>query len=256
MKPTSIIIHHELGNNGFDGVNRYHQQIGFTKSSLGWYVGYQWYIASDGTKYQARKDDEEGCHTIGRNSDSIGICLEGNLDIQQPTANQLITLKALVLQKMKEWTIEPEQIFGHRFYAHYKTCPGRNISDAQIRSFFQADLNYIQIMINAIRDKLNSLSRMGAKSECVGSDLLKSKIINMDKQEILNRLKSFVWRLAGMAAVAGLAWLSSNLDLFHLSPEIVGLVSLVVGELTKWLNNKFALEEQAVGAIKKLSGRN
>ena len=82
------------------------------------------------------------------------------------------------------------------------------------------------------------------------------------REEIIKRIKSFVWRLLGMASVAGLAFFSQNLDIIEtlpLSPEVKGLLviiaGLVVGETTKWLNNRFELEDKAIGAIKRLGKR-
>ncbi|OGK35106.1 hypothetical protein A3F59_02630 [Candidatus Roizmanbacteria bacterium RIFCSPHIGHO2_12_FULL_38_13] len=77
----------------------------------------------------------------------------------------------------------------------------------------------------------------------------------MNIRELKNRSLSFLWRLAGMVLVAVLAFVGSNLDLINVSPAVIGLISLLVGEATKWLNNEFALGEKAIGAVKRLSGR-
>lgn len=81
-------------------------------------------------------------------------------------------------------------------------------------------------------------------------------------EELLKRLKSFAWRLLGMSLAAGLAFVSSNLDLLDsiaLSPELKGLIvmiaGLVIGECTKWINRAFALEEQIGAAVRKLRGK-
>ena len=78
--------------------------------------------------------------------------------------------------------------------------------------------------------------------------------LNM-KQELWKRVRSFGWRLGGMALVAGLAFISSNLELFNLSPALIGLAGLLIGEATKWINSHFAIEDKVVGAVKRLSGR-
>src|SRR3990167_1677841 len=103
--PKYLIIHHEAGNNGFDGVNEYHRQRWDFKSELGYFIGYQYYISKSGFITQGRKDTEEGAHCIGHNTDSIGICLEGNLNLERPTFSQLISLKNLINRKMTEWNI-------------------------------------------------------------------------------------------------------------------------------------------------------
>mgnify|MGYP001562936082 CR=1 FL=1 len=75
------------------------------------------------------------------------------------------------------------------------------------------------------------------------------------QQEIWKRSKSFLWRLGAMALVSLLAFFSSNLDLFNLSPAVIGLVGLMMGELTKWLNSHFALEDKAIGVVRRLAGK-
>ncbi|OGK35105.1 hypothetical protein A3F59_02625 [Candidatus Roizmanbacteria bacterium RIFCSPHIGHO2_12_FULL_38_13] len=154
MKPTAIIIHHELGNHGFWGVNDFHKQLWNFKSSLGFYIAYQYYIGKDGIVYQGRLDDEEGCHTKGRNFDSIGICLQGDFDIERPTLAQTIALKNLILKKMTYWAILPNNIYGHRIYANYKSCPGRSWKESELRALFEPDANYYQNLLNSLKDWL------------------------------------------------------------------------------------------------------
>lgn len=54
--------------------------------------------------------------------------------------------------------------------------------------------------------------------------------------ELVNRLKSFAWRLGGMLVVAGLNFVIENAGLIGLSPIVVVLLGLAVGEVTKFLN--------------------
>lgn len=76
--PKFIIIHHEGGNAGFQGVNEWHRQRWGFKSSLGYYCGYQWYLDKNRKWWHARRDTEEGAHCPGHNKDSTGICVMGN----------------------------------------------------------------------------------------------------------------------------------------------------------------------------------
>lgn len=138
MKPEYLIVHHTGGsdaNPNQDSSNftfaqcdlQHKGQFNF-KSSLGYYCGYQYYIEKDGKLYQARKDNEEGAHTIGQNKNSIGVCLAGNFDATLPTEAQKATLKKLLTEKMAEWGIPKEKIVPHRKFA-VKTCFGRKLSD-------------------------------------------------------------------------------------------------------------------------------
>jgi len=52
-----------------------------------------------------------------------------------------------------------------------------------------------------------------------------------------DRLKSFLWRGGAVIVVAGLNYISTNIGDFNLSPQMVIFVALVVGEITKAINN-------------------
>lgn len=67
------------------------------KSSLGYFVGYTFVITKDGKVTQTRKIGEEGAHTIGYNSNSVGICLVGNFLVETPTEAQKTSLKTLLI---------------------------------------------------------------------------------------------------------------------------------------------------------------
>lgn len=63
----------------------------------------------------------------------------------------------------------------------------------------------------------------------------------MNTEELKKRFLSFLWRLAGMSLVALVGFVGQNLNLVNLSPAVMGVAALIVGELTKFLNNKFEL---------------
>lgn len=56
------------------------------------------------------------------------------------------------------------------------------------------------------------------------------------KEVLKKRVVSFLWRLAGMVAVAVLNFIATQLSLFNLPPSVVGIISLIVGEITKYIN--------------------
>lgn len=135
-KPEFLIIHTEASpvkTNAprFDIVNQFHRQKGFTKSSLGFYVGYHYFIEKSGKLIQARADIDEGMHTIGFNLKSLAICLAGNGDVELPTLEQTQTLKELINKKAKEYLISKDKILPHRRFLghHEKTCYGTLLSD-------------------------------------------------------------------------------------------------------------------------------
>ena len=136
--PKFLIVHHEaspfaLRDNvkRFDAVDDYH-------TSKGWGgIGYHYFIERDGEVKQGRQDNAEGAHTIGKNTESLGICMAGNMDLQMPSSAQVKSLKTLVQQKMKEYLIFPSNVVGHRKYAN-KSCPGKLLSDQWIADLIEA----------------------------------------------------------------------------------------------------------------------
>lgn len=136
--PKYIIVHHAGGtdsapladssNYTLAQCNADHKARFNMLSSLGYYVGYTYFIDKLGHVTQTRKDGEVGAHTIGRNQDSIGICLAGNFDAFQPTAAQIQSLKTLMAAKVAAFSIPLENIYPHRHFAT-KSCYGKLLAD-------------------------------------------------------------------------------------------------------------------------------
>lgn len=141
MTPKYIVLHHSAvsikGNNDqFEAINRTHKVRFNFPSELGLYVGYQYLIRSDGRVKQCRKDTEVGAHCREgfMNFKSIGICLEGNFDVDKPEPFQIFALRDLLRKLSKQYGIPKERVMFHRNYATYKSCPGKNVSQNFIRS--------------------------------------------------------------------------------------------------------------------------
>ena len=132
--PKYIIIHHTESkttptNKQFKTVNDLHQKSYNMKSSLGYYIAYHYFIEVDGTVIQGRADGDVGCHTIAHNSDSIGICMSGNFDIQMPSDAQISALKTLIIQKMKQYSIPVLNIVPHRYFATTSLQTGKFVTN-------------------------------------------------------------------------------------------------------------------------------
>lgn len=138
-KPEYIILHHTGGTDAkplADSSNytvaqcNADHKIRFPsmKSSLGYYVGYHHFIDKKGTVTQCRADTDEGAHTVGYNSKSIGICLAGNFDATVPTKEQEQALKGLIASYMTKYSIPLNKVVPHRTFAK-KTCYGNKLPD-------------------------------------------------------------------------------------------------------------------------------
>ena len=58
------------------------------------------------------------------------------------------------------------------------------------------------------------------------------------KDIFIKRLKSLAWRLSSYLVVSLVAFAGQNLDLLNLSPQLVTIIALVLGEVTKYLNTE------------------
>ena len=56
------------------------------------------------------------------------------------------------------------------------------------------------------------------------------------REQLLKRLKSFLWRLASYIVVSGLALLVESLQLYNLDPAVIAIIALICGEITKFVN--------------------
>ncbi|MBU6430901.1 MAG: N-acetylmuramoyl-L-alanine amidase [Patescibacteria group bacterium] len=136
--PTKIIVHHSADITQTDQlakINEYHKERDFPVSSLGYYVGYHYLINHAGQLTQTRKIEDEGAHCIGLNFDSIGICMEGNFDIELPTDAQKATLGNLLVELCAQFNFDVTDIFPHRCFRN-TSCYGNLLSPDWARILF------------------------------------------------------------------------------------------------------------------------
>lgn len=177
MKIQWIIVHHEappqiVQGDRFKIVDEYHK-------SLGWDgIGYQWFIEKSGEIKKGREETATGAHTIGKNNESIGICLAGNFDLEMPTESQIKTLTSLLKEKMTQYGITADKIVPHRYFATYslasqgaqgpntspwktwdntqpyKSCYGSKLGDDWIKELLEDNREDIKRQIKELVDKL------------------------------------------------------------------------------------------------------
>lgn len=189
MKKTHLVIHHSLvsynGKNQFNGINNYHQRQGFPKSQLGYYVGYQYLIEGNGKVIQARNDEETGAHCKQKlmNYRSIGICLTGNFDKEEPTQEQIVSLASLIETLQEKHGIQDKNIKLHREYATYKSCPGTNIPN-DIIGYIEGRLNlnkvseWAQYAVDRATEK-GYATEWHTPQEIVGNSVLENVLFKM-----------------------------------------------------------------------------
>lgn len=125
-KPTDLVFHHTASKTlAPEDINNMHIQEGWGG------IGYHFYIRKDGTIYRGRPENIVGAHAIGRNRNSIGICLEGNFETEDPTEEQKNSLVKISTDMIIKYNLEG--ILGHRDV--YETlCPGKNFPMEEIKN--------------------------------------------------------------------------------------------------------------------------
>lgn len=129
----NLIIHHtavsrEKNPAQFDAVNAYHAMKGWGK------IGYHYLIEANGEVRKGRDEKESGAHTsqMLMNFRSLGICLTGDFDKEDPTPEQIVALRNLIAEIRTRYTVPDSKIVPHRRYAP-KTCWGSRLPDDIIK---------------------------------------------------------------------------------------------------------------------------
>lgn len=120
-KSINRIILHNSGVSVLQSVEIIHN---YHKNTKGWAgIGYHFYVRKDGSIYRGRPIWAVGAHAGGSNYDSIGVCFEGNFDVETMGQVQLEAGKELVAYLKKEYGLSKVQ--GHRDVGN-TSCPGKN----------------------------------------------------------------------------------------------------------------------------------
>lgn len=153
--PNKIIVHHTAATAPipqFDAINQWHKERDFLLSELGFYVGYHYVIEKDGELRTAKREYEEGCHTIGQNLQSIGICLVGNFDLELPTQAQYGTLGDMLVSICGRYMLDPGEIYPHRAFAQ-KDCYGTNLGNDWARAvYFRHEITRHTLELNQLKN--------------------------------------------------------------------------------------------------------
>lgn len=93
-----LILHHTAtSSETVEQIHEYHKN---QKKWAG--IGYHFYVRKDGRIYRGRPEDTVGAHASGNNSDSIGICFEGNFQEEtMPDAQKAAGVELVAYLKSK-----------------------------------------------------------------------------------------------------------------------------------------------------------
>jgi hypothetical protein len=121
------VIHHSLTKDGrtvsWGAIRKYHMtEMAPPMVEIGYHEGVE--LVDDA--YEAlmgRPWDRIGAHTLGQNYRSLGLCLIGNFDLEEPPPKQLEKAAGIVALWLRLFGIDKTKIYPHGFF-NPKTCPG------------------------------------------------------------------------------------------------------------------------------------
>jgi N-acetylmuramoyl-L-alanine amidase len=121
---NNIFIHHSAtprDTTEHDAVKKYHME------ERGWSdIGYHYTIDYAGVVRKGRPDNRTGAHVKGHNTASLGICLFGNFENENPTKPQIDALTALLRTLQELYKIPAGEIKAHKDVSPTACC-GKNL---------------------------------------------------------------------------------------------------------------------------------
>lgn len=132
-RTNRIILHHAAAVNcTADDINRWHHNNGWTC------IGYHFFVNKEGEIYRGRPENTIGAHSgSAGNGDSIGICFEGNFEIEYMPEAQKQAGKELIAYLKDKYNIDWVQ--KHKDIVA-TACPGRYFPFDEIASAKTAEV--------------------------------------------------------------------------------------------------------------------
>lgn len=148
-----IILHHAAASEAsVTSIHNWHLQRGW----MG--IGYHFYVRKDGSIYRGRDEDTIGAHTDGYNSRSIGVCAEGNFEVEiMPDVQKQAIIELLRELKRK---YPNAQIKRHKDFAA-TACPGKNYPFEEILKEVESMLLRNGSRGDAVKQLQANLNKLG-----------------------------------------------------------------------------------------------
>lgn len=125
-KTTEMYLHHAAT------IKCTVEQIHSWHKAFGWPgIGYHYLVCKDGSIYRGRPEDTIGAHASGHNSYSIGICFEGNFEIEEMPEAQKAAGKELIAYLKGKYKID--KVLRHKD-VNATACPGKHFPFEEIAS--------------------------------------------------------------------------------------------------------------------------
>ena len=227
LRTDYIVLHHMAANGSADDVHRAHLANGWAG------IGYHFFVRKDGRVYRGRPITKVGAHTQGYNSQSVGVCFEGNFETEHMSESQKQSGRELVAYLKGIYPLA--QVKKHGSFS-FTACPGKNFPFEAITSpTLPGDLTEVADIISAL-EKCGIITNPELWRVKCSADTnaywLGRKIANMSKkaakpQSCLVTVNDIVWELAERGIITDKSlWLKlfeADKDLYWLGYKAANL---------------------------------
>lgn len=156
-KPELIVLHHAAAANcSVEDIHKWHLNKGWAG------IGYHYYVRKDGSIYRGRPENAIGAHCPGVNAKSIGICAEGNFEVEQMPGVQKEAIIALCQDIRSRYNIK--DIKAHR-ELKATACPGKNYPFAEIKEAATQNTAKPKVVDNDTLELQKTLNRLKIRDE-------------------------------------------------------------------------------------------
>ena len=136
-KTEYIALHHPANKScTAEDIHRWHLANGWAG------IGYHFFITKEGLVYEGRPLNTIGAQIAGHNARGIGICVEGNYEVEQQIPEAQYKALLEVLDYLKEKYPDAELV-GHRDIAA-SACPGRYFPLNDFKKYWKGELSLSQ----------------------------------------------------------------------------------------------------------------
>ena len=149
-KTNVIVLHHAAAHTCTA------QQIDNWHKGNGWSgIGYHFFIRKDGSIYRGRPEWAVGAHASGRNSDTIGVCVEGNYE-EERTMPQTQKNSVKEILRYLKGKYPKAELKGHRDVGA-TGCPGKYYPLQEMKDYWNGKKVEDNAMTNEEKVKFNEL---------------------------------------------------------------------------------------------------
>ncbi|MCC7147426.1 MAG: N-acetylmuramoyl-L-alanine amidase [Phycisphaeraceae bacterium] len=108
-----------------DSIRRNHVDRGWAD------IGYHFVIDRGGRIWEGRSTNYQGAHVSENNEHNLGVMMLGNFELQQPSAQQMATLRQVLRTMMARYNVPVSRVYTHRELKP-TTCPGRSLQPQMV----------------------------------------------------------------------------------------------------------------------------